>query len=224
MSLRALSGVVSTRALVSGRIRDSLTGGSPPRISGLTLSMRPTEAAAYSPFPGSIRLLDGMHFTTWGSPERLFPAGPPSGGLDLRLEVEAPGYAPEAVEFSVPAAHLVPVDEVVRVGHREVRVNGFPHLPRFIEVALTPLPVALAGWVIDDHDPEAPVPGATVRVTAPAPRGPVTTDARGYFRIQDLPVALSVTVEIRQGSRSLVQEVALRPSDPLNEWTFSLPA
>lgn len=224
MTLRTVSGVVSSQALVAGRVRDALTGGAPPRLSNLSLALRRGGESAFGPFPGPVRLMDGMHFTTWGSLERLFPAGPPPGGLDFRVEVEAPGYRPGLAEFSVPAEHLVPVEEVVQVGDREVRVTAFPNLPRIVEVALEPLPVALAGWVIDDHDPETPVPGATARVTAPAPRGPVTTDERGYFRIPDLPVALSVTVEIRQGPRSLVQEVALRPTDPLNERTFSLPA
>jgi len=224
MTLRAVSGVVSTRALVAGRIRDALTGAAPPRVSQVTLTARPSGGSAFTPLPGTVRLLDGMHFTTWGSPERLFASGPPPGGLDIRVEVEAPGYRPGVVEFSVPAEHLIPVDEVVQVGNREVAVDGFPHLPRVVEVALEPLPVALAGWVIDDHDPETPVTGATARITAPEPRGPVATDARGYFRIDDLPVALAVTVEIRQGPRSMVQEVSIRPSDPMNTRTFSLPA
>ncbi len=224
MSLRAVSGVVSTQALVAGRIRDALTGAAPARLSSLALALRRGGESVFRPYPGTIRLLDGMHFTTWGSPGRLFPAGPPLAGLDFRLEVHAPGYEAEVVDFSIPAHELTPVDERVRVGEREVRVQGYPSLPRFVEVALTPMPVALGGWVIDDHDPETPVPGATARITAPAPRGPVTSDARGYFRIENLPVALSVTVEIQQGSRSLVQEVPIRPADPLNERTFSLPA
>jgi hypothetical protein len=168
--------------------------------------------------------MDGMYFTCAGAPERVFPRLLDDEVLELRLRVEAPGYAPAEVDFTLTAADVNPVPETVTLADLVVEVDSYPNLPASVDVPLRPEAVALGGWVIDDDDPDTPVAGASARVTAPEPRGPVTTDARGYFRIDDLPVALAVTVEITLDTRTLTREVALQPTVPINQRTFSLPA
>lgn len=225
MTLRALSGVLSRQALVVGRIHDALRGTAPADVASLTVAFRKGGGAgAFLPFPEAPRLLDGMYYACAGAPEAVLSDLGPADGLDLRVTVEAPSYQAATVEATLPPTALGSVDEPATVGGIDTVLRRWPGLPAVVDVPLQPLPVALEGRVIDDHDPAQPVVGATARVTAPESRGPVTTDARGAFRIENLPVALAVTVEIALGPRTLTAEVEVEPDVPMNQRTFSLPA
>jgi hypothetical protein len=91
------------------------------------------------------------------------------------------------------------------------------------DIALQPLPLHLAGQVVTADDPATPVPGAQVQVTAPAARGPVTADDRGFFTLRNLPVALSVTVRVTHaGFAPLEQVLSLRYREPVNQQLLAL--
>lgn len=224
MSLRAVDTVLTGQALVVGRVADDLTGRAPDGPVDVSLELRVTGQPEFRPFPVEARFLAGGYFRYAGAPLRVFPPVEDPDSLEFRLIVSAPGYEPVQTDFSLSASDVTAVEEQIAVGGHDVTVRTFPGLPSVQDVALEPDPVGLAGWIIDDADPEIPVVGASVEITAPAARGPVLSDDRGYFRIEDLPLALAVTVEITKDARTLTREVRIRTDEPLNQRTFSLPA
>lgn len=224
MSLRVVDSVLTGQALVVGRVADDLTGRAPAGPVDLSLEMRVAGRPRFHPFPVPPRLLSGGYFQYTGTPDQVFPAVEDPDTLELRLSVSVAGYDPAQVDFSLSASDLISVEEETTLGGHELTVPTYPGLPSVQDVALQPHPVDLAGWVIDDADPEIPVVDASARITAPAARGPVLSDDRGYFRIEDLPLALAVTVEITKDARTLTREVRIRTDEPLNQRTFSLPA
>jgi hypothetical protein len=224
MRLKAISSVLGRHALVAGQVRDALTGGAPVRTPTLTLTCRLPGAAEFVTFPAPVRLLDGSSYVCNGEPAQAFAALSGTDVLECRLRVAAPRYAPAQHDFAITAADRERLDLPVIVHGLPVTMGSWPRLPVTVDVALQPLPVALSGFLIEDSDPDSPVAGARVRITAPEARGPVTTDARGHFRIDELPVATTVTVSIELDARSLVRDVVVHPTEPINRRTFSLPA
>jgi hypothetical protein len=109
------------------------------------------------------------------------------------------------------------------IAGRQVEVPLRINLPLTRDFVLLPLPVHLAGRVVSREDPDTPVANAVVRVLAPQPRGPVLTNAAGFFTLQDLPVAFEVTVEVTAtGFDPLTETFAPDYGAPLNQHSFAL--
>src|SRR5690606_35490600 len=87
-------------------------------------------------------------------------------------------------------------------------------------LALQPSPVGINGRVISDHDFNAPLAGISIQVTDPLVLAPVISDAQGRFRIDALPVAESVTLQL-EGSDSTIHHV-IDYTPPFNTRIFSL--
>ena len=224
MTLKAISTGLSTQVLIAGQIRDGLTGRSPASAASVSVTFRRNGEESFRPFPAPLRLADGMYFACAGSPLRILPVIETPDFLEFRVHVEAPGYQPAEAGLTLTADELRAAEETITVGGEEVTIDVYPGLPGYVEIPLQPHPVSLAGWVTEEDDPDTPIAGAQARISAPEPRGPVATDERGYFRIDDLPVALVVTVEITLDDRRLTRDVTLHPTFPINQRTFSLPA
>ena len=65
---------------------------------------------------------------------------------------------------------------------------------------------------------------AQITVTAPEVRGPVSTNAEGFFTLNDLPVAQEVTVQVSglPSFEEVVTAVRLDYRQPVNRVTFAL--
>ncbi len=219
MALRRVSAVLSQQALFVGQITDAVTGGAPRATPAVALTY---QTPPDRPYPLAARIEPGGRFAFAGDPLTALPRLT-AGTLDLRLTVTAARYQPASVDFSLTPADLALVEETRDYsGHTvTVRLLNAPLLDQ--AVALDPEPLILAGRLVDADDGATPLDGASVSVIAPEARGPVVTDANGYFTLEDMPLAPEITVRAqRAGFQTLDQVVRLDYDRPLNERQFAL--
>ena len=208
--------VFSLQALVSGRITDAISGGSPRSIPGISVvhdgDGRAVEAAI-------ARVSADGTFVIYGDPLRL----PTGQALSLRLEGRADGYATESRIVALTAADATLTENTYPVRDGEITVRVLAGPARGEDIALSPLPVFLGGRVSEAEDPLHPIAGAQVRIIAPAAVGPVTTDADGFFTLGPAPIAAAVTVEVSAADRdTLTVEIRLDFTQPVNQGAFAL--
>jgi hypothetical protein len=167
------------------------------------------------------RVLHGGRYAVDGDPLAL----PPEADVVLRLEVAADGYTPARRSVAFAAADLACVVRNITIDGETTATLVIAVPARDQDVALSPLPVTLAGRVSRAEDPAVPITDAQVAVTAPAPAGPVLTDANGFFTLGPAPVAETVTLSITAPGRDpLTPEVRLDYRSSVNQGAFALEA
>lgn len=208
--------VVLSQSVISGRLLDQVS----QRPVGRAVSAR----LWYRTAPGDDYRPAGLYNKV--TPEGLFcfsasnpaPFGhlSPMPDIQFRLEIRAPGYQPLDHEFEVPGAQLAPEEaDVTLVGetHRVPRITG-PETQLALELA--PHPLRLTGQILVDGDPDTPLENGEVSVTGPETRPSVTTDDRGFFAINDLPLAASITLTISHDGEDRERDVTLDYQQPVN--------
>jgi len=208
--------VLTRQALISGQITDALTGSAPRTPPHLTV-VRDIDNAPVEDV--SVRLLTGGQYAVHGVPPTL----PPEADIVLRLEVAAEGYTTAQLPVAFAAADLARVIREVTIHGETTETSVIAAPARGENVALLPRPVTLTGRVGRAEDPGVPIPGAQVAITAPAPVGPVATDADGFFTLGPAPVAKTVTLSITAPGRDpLTPEVRLDYGSSVNQGAFAL--
>ena len=223
MRLRAIDTTLAHQPVITGAVQDALTGVAPFAPATVELLYATPEGEPERSYPLAGRVSADGRFVYAGDPQTAFPALAAGQSLALRIRAGAAGYRTGAAEIAITAAMLQPVLRTLTVAgfEQQVAVYSAPLVER--DIALEPLPIHLAGQVVAADDPATPVPGAQVQITAPDPRGPVTADARGFFTLRNLPVALSVTVRVTQaGFTTLDQVLTLHYREPVNQHVFAL--
>ena len=218
--LRAVDAVLSQQVFITGRITDAISGRPPRSSPSLALVYQATPERA---FPLDLRLAPDGQFAYFGNPRTALPV--PSGGqnLGLRLLASAPGYQAQSLDLTLSAADLALVEVTRQLAGRAVEVGLRTGLPVSRDLALQPLPVHLAGRIVQRIDPSLPVEGAEVRVTAPQARGPATSGCGGYYALHDMPTAAEVTVIVAAvGFTTLVVTIRLDYGVVLNLRSFAL--
>ncbi len=223
MGLRALDGVLFSQALITGRITDALTGDALLSQPALTLCYQTPAAAPTRPYPLTARLSPGGLFVFAGNPQTAFPRLAPGSALDLRLTAGAPGYETQEIEFSLTDVDLALQPVMRTIGGQEVIINMLDAPVFTQDILLLPQPIHLSGRVVEADDPNIPIPNARVRVITPEGRGPALTDANGFYTLQDMPLALEISVRARRvGFEELTQTLQLDYRQPVNELNFAL--
>jgi hypothetical protein len=208
--------ILTHQALFSGQITDALTGGA-PRTPPLVTVVRDADDRPVGDVV--VRPLPGGQYVVHGVPSAL----PPAVDIVLRVEVAAQGYAPAQRPVAFVAADLTRVVREITIDGETSRTLVVAAPARREDVALAPLPVTLVGRVGRAEDPAVPIPGAEVRITAPAARGPVVTDADGFFTLGPAPVATTITLSITAlGREPLTPEMRLDHGSPVNQAAFAL--
>lgn len=185
------------QAIIVGQVTNALTGEAIRVPLGIEVAVRFPDTTQFRAFASPVSALAGGYFVIAGDPVSLLPHGlDPADALEFRFSVSAPGFSPLEQTASVSAADAMPSPlELELVGHRvTIDLISAPLLQQ--NLALTPLPVGLVGVVIDDHDPNVPVAGVSIQVIAPEIGSAVVTGADGRYRIDSLPIASSVTVQV----------------------------
>ena len=223
MTFRAIDTVVTSQALITGSVHDALTGLpllSPPTVS---LAYQATATQPARPYPLAARVHGSGSFVFAGSPHTAFPLVTGGATLALSLAVSAAGYQPAAQDFTLDAAQLQRQEETITVAGTAVP-GAVLAAPLFTqEFALLPLPVHLAGRVVEADNRERPIAGAQVSVTAPSALGPATTNAAGFFTLQSVPVALSITVRVTHAAFDALETIVqLDYRYPVNQQLFAL--
>jgi hypothetical protein len=182
------------QALISGVIRDSLTGGAPRMPVSVQLIDRDTG----EDIPLHKRVFDDGRFAFCGQPERSFPLMAQEM-YRLRVEASAPNYSPATTDIDVGPAPEQPASVSVSVAlggidDMQVRLFTGDGLPqRDLALELDRIPVSLMGRVHHASEHTEPVPGAFVSIDVIS----AETDADGRFNLPEpLPVAQAVDVQV----------------------------
>lgn len=223
MSIGKIDRYFAQQALIVGRIRDGLSEQPTLQPPAVALYYQAPPGQPLPRFPLQPRLLADGSFVFTGDPTRTFP--PLSGGqtLDLRLVAEAAGYQEVSEDFSLSAADVTPQPQPRTIAGQVVMIPLLA-APLFEhDFDLLPLPMSLSGRVVDADNPNQFVAGAEVRITAPELRGPVFSNANGFFNLPDLPVARVVTVRIEKvGFAVLEAPITLDYRQPVYQQAFAL--
>jgi hypothetical protein len=141
----------------------------------------------------------------------------------LRVIASATGYQTASSDFVLTAALLLPTPRVIEVNGGSITVS-LPQAPLFQhQLALLPTPIHLSGRVVSADDHDTPVANALVHITAPELRGPVSTNANGFFTLHNLPVALEVTVQVTHTDFALLsQSIRLDYRHPVHQQLLAL--
>lgn len=220
MPLKTLDKVLTQQVFLTGEVTDALLVRRPLTPPSIELVYR---AAPSRPYALSLRQTPDGQYAFFGEPVTAFPDLTPPDLLELRLVVSAEGYAEQRLDLTLTAANLALAEVTRQIAGQPVQVPLRINLPIVRDFALLPQPVNLAGRVVNRDEPDAPVANAQVRILAPQPRGPVSSNAAGYFSLQSLPVALEVTAEVTAtGFDRLEQTINLDYRTPLNQHSFAL--
>jgi hypothetical protein len=222
--LRSIDNVVTQQALIVGRVSDGLTGRQ--TVYPIEVELRYRTGAGQPPrrLPLTPRIDPSGLFVFTGLPATAFPRVLPGETLELRLAVSAPRYQPQEIDLTLTDADLGLTDYTLSAGAltATASVLSAPVVEQIFE--LLPEPVGLAGRVVSADDPEHPIPGAEIRVTAPDARGPVTADADGFFTLHDLPIAEEITVRVSASPDFVNRVITVRLDyrQPVNGVTLPL--
>jgi carboxypeptidase family protein len=219
MPLKTLDTVLTQQVFLTGRVTDAFTGFP---VSGATVDLVYRDQPD-RPYALGLRRTPDSGYAFFGEPRTAFPELTPPDVLELQLVVAAPRYTEQRLDLTLTAANLALAMVTRQIAGVQVEVPLRINLPLQRDFALLPLPVHLAGRVVSRDDPSVPVANAVVRVQSPQPRGPVTTNAAGFFTLQDLPVAPEISFEVTAtGFDPLVETFAPDYGVPLNQHSFAL--
>lgn len=193
---------------------------------------RPVDMRAYVRYPGNtnfelfnapMRVLSGGYTVYMGTASTAFRSNlNPADNVEFRFEVNAQGYEPFQDIITVNALQLTPIDSAATTLRHSVEamlINA-PIIQHTIN--LQPHPVGLQGAVIDDNDLSTPLSGVNVRVIDPVVAPAVTSDTQGRYRIDSLPVASSVTIEVDNSGQVTTFQHLVDFATPLNTRIISL--
>lgn len=223
MTLRAIDNVVTNQALITGSVRDALTDR--PLLTPATVELlyQATATRPARPYPLTARFNAGGGYVFAGNPHTSLPRLATGETLALRLAASAPGYQAQFHDFSLTASQLQRQSGTITVQGAAVPVTLLTPPLLAHDFALSPVPVHLTGRVVEADNHELPVANAQVLVTAPSALGPATTNNDGFFTLQNLPVALSVTIRVSHaGFDPLERTVPLDYRYPVNQQLFAL--
>lgn len=219
MMLRTTDTISTRQALIVGQITDVLTGRPPFTMPTISLTYQSEPSRTY-PLVGTIQPNGVFSFN--GDSGRAFVPLSSGATLDLRLTTEAASYESATFDFSLSESDLAMTPEERLIAGQIVTISLYDAPMINQDLALTPEPVHLAGRVVGIDD-NAPIVGADCEVTAPESRPAVTTDGDGFFTIQNLPVALEITVRVTHPDfETLDTTVPLDFSQPVNQQKFGL--
>lgn len=213
---------VAQQALVTGQVLNALNGA-PVTAASLLLETRLPGETEFRPLRAKLRFTSAGYFCAIGIAEQVLPQGLAADAeLALRFRVTAPRFEElvAIVALAAAAVTVVPDEGTVADHTLPLRLISAPVVHQVL--ALQPLPVGIAGWVISDHDFNAPLAGVSVHVTEPVVQAPVISDAQGRFRIDTLPVAESVTLQVEGSDSSTTIKHVIDYTTPFNTRIISL--
>ena len=204
-ALKGLSAAAVRQVLVGGRLSSSVTGRA---VEGAmpTLDYDPSGGGDFVALPARLTRQGDGWFAFHLPPEALpQPSGPTPA---FRLAASAARHVDRVDTLPLAPADLALASESRTIAGHDVTIVRVSGAPFRIDLALNPLPVALAGHVFIEGDSEQPAAGADVKIVAP-PGASTTTGIDGGFTLLALPVAAEVTIRVTHGGD--VRNHVIRP-------------
>ena len=204
--------------IARGRVAERITGRGLPDLTG-TLSFR-AGAAPLRPLP--VRFLPRREgfFAFSLIPERDMPNLAAAASVVLRAEYRSAGSAPILAERTVAGSALAFAEVPRSVAGQTLSVRVVAGAPFDLSAEIDPVPVALAGIVLRDHDVAEPIAGVTVAAGAAS----TVTDAAGRFFLPVLPLAAEVSLTLTEGTTVTAVPFRIDYARPVNRATLSLPS
>ena len=198
-SLQTAELASAQQALISGRVHNAITGAG-IRPKQLALSLRATPDAPLTALSAKVQFSQNGYFSLIGVASAIFPQQlPAASSAELNYQVSAEGYSPLQGSVLLSQSSITAVAAHEELAGYEINVSRISAPAVHLQLALVPLPVGLTGVVIEDNDLAAPLPGVSLQITAPEVLPAVLSDELGRFRINALPLAAAVTIEISWG-------------------------
>lgn len=222
-SLGSVEVNIIQQAIITGQVINGLTSQGMNNAFSVEFSLRLPGDSEFQPLRANNKTTAGGYFVLSGNPLDILPANlMPADTVDFRITVSAPGFngAEEIVTINATDITASPVSIDIAGNNFELSLIDAPLVQRVI--SLLPEAVGINGIVVDDHDLDSPVVGASVQVIAPAVLPAVTSDSNGRYRIENLPVVESITVRAELGSASSNVEHVIDYTTPFNIQLISL--
>ncbi|MEH6453928.1 MAG: carboxypeptidase-like regulatory domain-containing protein [Psychromonas sp.] len=222
-TLRSIELGCNIQALIVVQLNDAISNTAIEQATSLQTFVRYPGEVDFSPFSAHLRNIAGGYFVYVGNASDIFPKNlNPADSVDFRFDISATGYDTMQATQVVSATAITPLSTAVITPQQSVDallVNAPVIQQNF---SLQPNSVGLQGSVIDDNDFSNPIAGVSVRVIAPAIEPAAISDAQGRYRLDSLPVASSVTLEIDNlGEVTTIQHL-IDFATPLNTRVISL--
>jgi hypothetical protein len=206
------------QALATGRFTETITGRA---IEGFTATLGYTHAGGVGTFPTTLATKPGGYFALHLHPDRDVPDLSGAGTVTLTLRLARPGAADAVAVRQVPGTELAPTEVTRQVAGQQVTIRRVAAAPFVFSVAVPPAPVLLDGLLLWDGDPAEPADGVTVTA---APAAAVVTDARGRFRIPQLPVEEEVSLTFDDSDQVIARTLRPDYSRPVMDVAFAIPS
>ena len=187
---------INIQALITGRVSDSVTGQRLTSPFEVLIEWQLPGEPEYKIFPAAIKHSAGIYFSAAATARTFLPMLlDPGDTVNFRATVSAPGYSQLQQIAAVSGADITPATTTRTINGNsfELELINAPLVDFVFD--LEPLAVSLSGLVVEDHDIDTPVAGASVQLLAPEMRPAVTTDSNGRFRLDNLPISSSVTIQ-----------------------------
>lgn len=201
--LLASSSLAPRQLLLRGRVSEAITGRG---LAPSEIRVEAEQGAVRAALPVTITHKPGGWYGAHLVPRGVWPVFAPAPDVTLWVTFTLPGRAPSLLSQTVSASALDLTSVALSLAGQPVHADRISGAPFDFSLSLDPLPVALAGTVIRDHDPSDPIAGVTLTA---APAAPVLSDAQGQFFIPALPVLEQVQIGLSTGGP--VTNVTLTP-------------
>lgn len=195
-ALAALSAALARQTLVIGRVSDAVSNRAIDDVA-LALAYDPVGTGKFTTLPAMLRRLGDGWFAFHLAPDLVRPADARATPT-MRVSANAPGHGTaESLRVLDPTDLALDVEQRVIAGQpaQLPRLRGAPFR---VDLALSPVAVALEGYVFAKGDSDRPVDGAQIAVVKPVGGATTQTDKMGFFRVV-LPVAAEVTIAVTDG-------------------------
>ncbi len=196
----------SYQVLVSGLIRDALTGEAP--TGAISISLQPTKVAATDQVMQSlifIKVLSSGLFCLAGEPERIFP-GLSNTDYKLGLLVQVPGYVDSPLPVSIPTNSTFPLSALspLDMQRQPIRIQG-----RVVGMTTTPTYIAGASILLLDE----PNPPTQLTEHVIALRAPLYSPHAAGTKVQQRQLTPSntgrkLTASVTRGTQALILDDA----------------
>jgi hypothetical protein len=204
--------------IAAGRVAERITGRGLPDLSGTLLFRSNTPEWRSLPASFSARAEGFVAFSL--IPGRDMPDLSAFAAVTLRAEYQRARLAPVVAERTITGAELALQEVPRRLGGRTLSALVISGAPFDLSAEVDPLPVALAGVVLRDHDPAEPVAG--VEVSAGGAK--VLSDAGGRFFLPALPLVALLSLKITEDGEDTIFPFHIDYAKPVNSVTLSLPS
>jgi hypothetical protein len=203
--------------LVTGRVSERITGRG-LAVDSATLTAKVGAAPRLPLAARFLRRAEG-YFAFSILPDREMPDFSAAPNVTLRAEFRLGSGAPVFSEHTVAGSALALVETTRKVAGQDVKLRTIKDAPVDLSVEIDPLPVALQGIVLREHDPAEPIAGIGVEA------GPAqtVTDAQGRFFLSPLPLLAAVTLKLTEKGTTTNHPFRVDYSNPVNSATLSLP-